>query len=205
MFRPRTSPHPAATPGDERAVASKGRWRGAEGCRDVANLRFGAPARDRPGWRRPGPAPAARQGPDPDRPEPGRGGAGPAAGAGLAYALLALAAGWVLGPLRELVVAPRLGPMPALMLEAPLMLAACALAARWTARRFAVPTQIGPRAVMGLAALAVLLAAELAGSMALRGLSPGAWLARAATPQGLIPLGLFLLFAAMPLLLRRWS
>ena len=124
--------------------------------------------------------------------------------AGVAYALLALAAGWVLGPLRELVVAPWLGPLPALLLEVPAMLAACVLAARWTVRRFAVPARFGPRLVMGLVALAVLLAAELAGSMAVRGLSPGAWLARAATLPGALSLGMFALSAALPLLLRRW-
>ncbi|MBV1799757.1 hypothetical protein [Siccirubricoccus sp. G192] len=120
--------------------------------------------------------------------------------AGLAYAALALAAGWVLGPFREFLLVPRIGPGAAVLVEAPLMLLACLLAARWAATRLAVPARPGPRARMGLTAL-LLLAAELAGSWALRGLAPRAWLARFGTAEGAVSLLLFGLFAALPLLL----
>lgn len=123
--------------------------------------------------------------------------------AGLLYVLLVLAAGWALGPARELLLAPTLGHLVAMLVEAPLMLGACILAARWTVRRFAVPPRPGPRLRMGLVALAVLLFAEIAGSAALRGIGPAAWLRRAATPEGALTLLLFALFAAMPLLLLR--
>jgi hypothetical protein len=121
--------------------------------------------------------------------------------AGLAYAALVLAAGWMLGPLREFLLVPRIGPSAAVLVEAPLMLLACLLAARWVAARFAVPARPGPRGRMGLVALFVLLLAEFTGSWALRGLAPQAWLARFGTAEGALSLLLFGLFAALPLLL----
>jgi hypothetical protein len=123
--------------------------------------------------------------------------------AGLLYVLLVLAAGWVLGPARELLLAPAIGRWAAMLVEAPLMLGACILAARWTIRRLAVPPWPGARLRMGLAALAVLLLAEIAGSAVLRGIGPEAWLRRAATPEGALTLLLFALFAALPLRLVR--
>jgi len=90
-----------------------------------------------------------------------RGAAGRILAAAAAYFAIVFGTGFVLGPLRVLVVAPRIGERAAELLEAPLMLAAIVLAARWIVRRFPGLT---PRAsvAVGLLALACVLAAEFA-------------------------------------------
>ncbi len=120
--------------------------------------------------------------------------------AGLAYGGLAFLAGAVLGPLRELVLAPWLGGLPAAWTEAAVMALALALAARAMVR----PALDGRgRARLALVALAVVLLAEALLSVALAhsGLSAGR------TPRGWaeqLP-GLLLLawLAALPFLVRR--
>lgn len=122
--------------------------------------------------------------------------------AALAYFAAIFAVGFTLGVLRETVVRPWLGTLGAIVVEAPVMLLACWVAARWAVRRFAVVV-LGDRLRMGLLAFALLMVAELAGSVGLRGMSPGQWLAHFATPPGFLSLSLFMAFAAMPLLMRR--
>lgn len=51
------------------------------------------------------------------------------------YFALTFAAGWVLGPIREFRIIPRLGRTAGLLLEAPLMLAVSFAAARWVVSR----------------------------------------------------------------------
>jgi hypothetical protein len=121
--------------------------------------------------------------------------------AALAYFAIVFAAGAVLGTVRESLVLPRYGPLGAVMLEAPAMLLACWLAARWVVRRFAIMA-LGARLRLGLAAFAMLLAAELAGSLALRGMSAGEWEAHFAQPEGFLALSLFVAFAAMPVIVK---
>jgi hypothetical protein len=119
-----------------------------------------------------------------------------------AYFAIVFGIGFLLGAVRELVVQPRLGPVSAVMLEAPAMLLASWLAARWVVRRFAV-IGTSSRLRLGFVAFALLMAAELAGSMGLRGMTPGQWLAHFTQPPGLLSLSLFAAFAAMPLIVRR--
>lgn len=119
--------------------------------------------------------------------------------AGALYFALAFAAGWVLGPIRELVVIPRFGRTVGHLVEAPLMLIVIVLAARWVVRRFAIGGR-GARAAVGLVALALLLSAELLGTRWLRGLAWAEYLAGFHSPAGLIALALFGLFAVMPVL-----
>jgi hypothetical protein len=123
--------------------------------------------------------------------------------AGAAYFALTFAAGWVLGPIRELWVIPRLGRTVGLVLEAPLMLVVSFLAARWVVRRFAVPPTLPTRARVGLVALGILLVAELLGAWGLRGLSPAGYFASFGSRSGAVTAATFLLFAAMPLLIGR--
>lgn len=85
-----------------------------------------------------------------------------ALGAALACFLLVYAAGFILGIVRVLAVAPRAGELAAVLIEAPFMLAASWLAAGWSIRRFGVPRAAGPRAVMGGAGFLLLMAAEFA-------------------------------------------
>ena len=119
--------------------------------------------------------------------------------AGALYFALAFGAGWVLGPIRELVVIPRFGRTVGHLVEAPLMLIVIGLAARWVVRRFAI-SGLGARTAMGLVALALLLAAELLGTRWLRGLAWAEYLAGFRSLPGLIALALFGLFAVAPVL-----
>ncbi len=120
--------------------------------------------------------------------------------AALAYFAAVFAVGFVLGVGRELVVRPHLGTLASIMVEAPAMLLASWAAARWVVRRFAVPGEARLR--LGMLAFGLLMAAELVGSMGLRGMGPGEWVGHFATPAGFLSLGLFVMFAAMPRLLR---
>ena len=123
--------------------------------------------------------------------------------AGAIYFLLVFAAGWVLGPIREILIVPRFGRLIGTLSEAPLMLLAMLLSAQWTLLHFAVPYALCPRFAVGAVALAMLTAAELTGVRWVRGILLKEYLASFATAAGLISLLLFLLFAAMPLLVRR--
>jgi hypothetical protein len=54
------------------------------------------------------------------------------------YFTLVFGTGFVLGPVRVLWAVPRFGIRAAELMEAPLMLMAMVLAARWTVRRYAL-------------------------------------------------------------------
>lgn len=118
--------------------------------------------------------------------------------AGLLYAIALFALGFVLGPLRELVLAPRLGAFVATLVEAVPMVAAMAWIAPRIARGRGLPARSGARIGMGLAGLACVMAAELVLARLLRGIGPGAALAHYATPAGLVGAAMLGIFAAMP-------
>ncbi|MBI1356887.1 MAG: hypothetical protein GC160_21315 [Acidobacteria bacterium] len=88
--------------------------------------------------------------------------------AGLLYFLLVAAAGFVLGPIRVLWIAPRLGERTAELLEMPVMVGVIWFAARRTARRLdGAPARLAA----GSLALALMLAVELTVVLQLRGLT----------------------------------
>ncbi len=83
------------------------------------------------------------------------------AAAAAVYFALVFGAGFILGPIRVLAVAPRVGERIAELLEAPIMLTVIVLAARWIVGRFGrsgSPSWPG----VGLLALGGVLAAEFA-------------------------------------------
>jgi hypothetical protein len=123
--------------------------------------------------------------------------------AGVIYFLLVFAVGWVLGPIRELWVVPRFGRMIGVFLEAPIMLIAMIISARWVIRRFDVPGTLRTTISMGLVAVGILTVAEIAGVLWVRQLSLQEYLGSLATAPGVISLLMFLLFAAMPTLVTR--
>jgi hypothetical protein len=125
--------------------------------------------------------------------------------AGALYFGLVFAAGAALGPIRELWIIPRVGRAAGILLEAPVMLAAMIAAARWTSRRLAFPSTSTARAGMGFVALGLLLLAEITMALTFGGLSFKDYVATFSTVFGGISLVLFLLFAAMPLLVGRGS
>jgi hypothetical protein len=123
--------------------------------------------------------------------------------AGAAYGLLLLAAGTLLGTLRVLVAAPRLGAGLALALELPAMLAIAWLASGRLGASFAVTPEPAARRAMSAAALLLLLAGEAALAVLLTGLRPAAWLAGFAHPAAWPGLAAQLAASLMPLLRRR--
>ena len=122
--------------------------------------------------------------------------------AALAYFGVVFAVGFVLGVVREGFVRPWFGTLGAIGIEAPAMLLACWWAARWVVGRFGLAAR-GARWRMGAVAFGLLMAAELGGSLVLRGMTAGEWLAHFGTAPGVLSLALFLAFAAMPVVVRR--
>lgn len=123
--------------------------------------------------------------------------------AGALYFALVFAAGFGLGAIRTLLLAPRVGDFAAVAIELPAMLAiawiACGAVLNWVK-----PGQgIAPRAVMGLVAFALLIVAELALSFTLGVPSMAAWLAGLTTAPGLLGLAGQLAFAIFPMVRQR--
>jgi hypothetical protein len=118
--------------------------------------------------------------------------------AGAAYAAAMFGLGGLLGPLRELVLAPRLGTTAAAAIEAVPMLLGMAILAPLIAGRLAVPPALPARLGMGAAGLLLLILAESALDVLVRGQT--LWLERMRSPAGWIGLGLLAAFAAMPAL-----
>ncbi|MBX9778029.1 MAG: hypothetical protein K2Y71_26910 [Xanthobacteraceae bacterium] len=84
-----------------------------------------------------------------------------AAWAGLACFGIVFVAGFALGTLRVLVLAPRFGVNAAVLVELPIILALSWAACRWLIKRFDVPPVLTARLVMGGLAFAVLMFAEI--------------------------------------------
>ena len=120
--------------------------------------------------------------------------------AGAAYLAPVFALGWVLGPLRELVLAPRFGRVAAAAGEAALMAAAAQASARAVVRRLGDDVPFSTGLEVGAAACALLVPMEFAGARLVRGLSPRAYLATFRTPEGAISAASFAWFALAPAL-----
>lgn len=114
-----------------------------------------------------------------------------------AYWGIVFALGFVLGTLRVLWVIPRVGLIPATLLELPIILAASWFAARWILRRFAIKSQ-REALTLGMLAFVLLMAAECALAAALVGQTPVQWLADLARPHALLGLAGQVAFALMP-------
>lgn len=91
--------------------------------------------------------------------------------AGLTYFAVVFCTGFVLGMVRVPFLVPRVGTRAAELIEAPLMLLATVLAARWVVRRFCQPCGAGTVLAAGGLAAALVLLADLAVGVFLRGMS----------------------------------
>ncbi len=118
------------------------------------------------------------------------------------YFAIVFGAGFVLGFIRVLLVAPHVGTRMAELLEMPLMLIAIGLAARWV-RQHADFTNSWSLLSLGLIALGLLLLAEIAVGVGLRGLSPTESLINPDPVSGTIYYIMLGVFALMPWLLTR--
>lgn len=123
--------------------------------------------------------------------------------AGVAYGAALFAAGFVLGVARVLLVAPALGPVAAVVLELPVMLALAWGLAGVLARRFAVPGQGADRLAMGLVGFAVLMVCEVGLGLWGFGRSWAEVRAGFGSPEGALGLAGQALVAAMPLMRRK--
>jgi hypothetical protein len=123
--------------------------------------------------------------------------------AGMLYFALVFGAGFVLGTVRVLWLAPRLGERAAELLEMPFMLVVIVFAARFVLRRLARGAAASVRLGIGGVALALLLAAELTLVLALRGLSLAEYLASRDPVAGAAYLAMLAVYALMPLFVAR--
>lgn len=120
--------------------------------------------------------------------------------AGGIYFLAAFALGSVLGTIRVLAIAPRLGELGAVLLELPVMLAASWLLSSAITRRLGVPPAPPSRLAMGLTALILLTTAESLLGLYGFGQDLERQFARLATMPGAIGLAGQAAFALIPLL-----
>lgn len=119
------------------------------------------------------------------------------------YFFVLFALGFVLGTIRVLFVAPRIGVLSATLAEVPLMLIAALLMCRWAIRRWQVPTTFSARGAMALWFLVLLALFETLVGVALFGRTlSGTW-AGLATPAGLLGLSAQAIAALLPLLVGR--
>ena len=107
--------------------------------------------------------------------------------------------GFILGTIRVLLVVPWLGETTAVIIEAPVMLAASWFVCRWSVGRLSVRRAAPPRSSMGLVAFLVLMSAEF-GLGTLLGRSLGDQLAAYKSPPGAIGLGAQMIFAMFPVI-----
>lgn len=114
----------------------------------------------------------------------------------LAYVLPVFALAFALGALRVTLAAPRIGPVAAVALELPLVLALSWLVAGRVLNRWPLT---GPQAQgMGLTSFLMLMLLELATALAF-GQTPGQFLAAMATPPGALGLAGQIGFGLIPL------
>jgi len=120
--------------------------------------------------------------------------------AAVLYFLVVFGVGFLLGPIRVFWLEPRFGETLAVLCEAPFLLIAIVLAARWLPSRLRLKADIRSLAGIGLGALFLQQLADFAVGSFLRGVTPAEQITRLARPAGLVYVVLLVMFAAMPIL-----
>ena len=123
--------------------------------------------------------------------------------AALVYFLLVFGVGSLLGPIRILLVVPRLGERMAELLEAPLMLLVIIMAANWIVRRSQLPNRLIYRLGTGVVAFVLGLIFEFGFVLTLRGLTLREYFETRDPIAATVYYLMLVLFALMPLLVRR--
>lgn len=123
--------------------------------------------------------------------------------AGALYFLAVFALGFVLGTLRTLFLAPRLGAAAATALEIPVMLGFSWLACGWLLRKWSVPDALPARFAMGATAFVLLMIAEAGVSVLLLGRTLREHLGTYRELAALLGLAAQVAFALFPTLRRR--
>ena len=117
------------------------------------------------------------------------------------YFALVFGAGFVLGPIRILLVVPRLGGRIAELIEFPVMLVAIVLAAKWLVRRFNLRGNALP---VGFLALSFMIAFEFTLVLWLRELTLAEYFRERDPVAGFVYYLMLLVFAIMPSLMSAW-
>ena len=125
--------------------------------------------------------------------------------AGTLYFVFVFAAGFVLGIIRTIWIAPHFGTRNAELMEAPVMLVVIVPSARWAARRLTTPTSWARRLTVGLVALGLLLLAEFTVVLWVRGFTITQYLADRDPVSGAVYVVMLAVFALMPLLMVKRS
>ena len=116
----------------------------------------------------------------------------------LLYFGVVFAVGFLLGPFRVWWLEPRFGPIIATACEAPFMLLAILVAARWVPRVLNIQRDSKALVLIGLGSLVLLQIADFTIGFWLRGISPKEQFVQLLTGQGNIYVVLLALFAIMP-------
>lgn len=120
--------------------------------------------------------------------------------AAVLYFAIVFGAGFMLGPVRVFWLEPRLGETLAVLCEAPFILLAIVLAARWVPKELGLKKDLLHLTLTGAGALILQQLADFATGIFLRGMTATQLLAHFASPAGLIYAALLILFLAMPVL-----
>jgi hypothetical protein len=122
---------------------------------------------------------------------------------GVLYFMLVFGAGFLLGPIRILWVAPKVGNRAAELLECPVMILVTFVAARWIVVRFRVSKSFAVRLGIGVFALALLIGAEIGVGMGLRGMSLSGIIMNRDPVSGSAYFLSLVLFGLMPVFVKR--
>ena len=118
--------------------------------------------------------------------------------AGIAYTVGVFAFAFAVGTIRVMLVAPRLGTLLAVVLEAPIVLAVSWRISLWCTRRFSVSRDSRARILMGAVAFSVLMLLELGFSVLAFGETLDQYFAKYASTPGVIGLAMQVCFATLP-------
>ena len=122
----------------------------------------------------------------------------------LLYFGVVFGAGFLLGPIRVVWLEPRLGPIIATACEAPFLLMAMLVAARWVPRVLNIRREPKTLILVGIGALVLLQIADFTVGFWLRGITRAEQVAQFRTGQGNIYAALLALFAIMPWAANCW-
>ncbi len=118
--------------------------------------------------------------------------------AAVAYTLGVFVIAFSVGTIRVLLVAPRLGALIAVILEAPIVLAVSWGVSLWCIRRFNVSRIFHTRILMGVIAFAILMLLEIGVSAWVFGETVEHYLTKFGTAPGAVGLAMQICFALIP-------
>ncbi len=122
--------------------------------------------------------------------------------AGFIYSLLVFFVAAMLGSIRQTLLVPLFGPVTAVMIELPIILAISWNICGIVLKNVPVVAAYGPRLIMGATALACVLLEEMALGTLVFGQSFATFAGQFATAQGLIGLAGQVVFGLIPLVRR---